>query len=433
MVPPRSKSRCGRAPVVRGTYNASTSYISRTCCSSAALGRSNASIGDLVECGFISYSIDGNSEPNDVLEQESEMPIFDRGRVPRVLRPIKAALNRKNGSARDPEPSSIQEKTETRRRDSDGKQIAELLQMLESRDREIARLKTKLLTSGARAQDGSMDPRNVIWMFGSGRTGSNWLGRMMADIEDHAVWQEPQVGSLFAFYYNHSSTSHDREHFILSSPCKETWLSSIRSFVLEGANARFPAIAEQGYLVIREPTGSRGAPLLMEALPESRMIFLIRDPRDVMASVLDGSGKGGWLSKREFGEKWKRQFGSADQDPDTFVRSRSDRYLRQIGKTKQAYEAHKGHKVLVKYEDLRSDALETMKRIYNTLEIDVDENGLAQAVKQHAWENIPEEKKGKGRFHRKATPGGWREDLTPQQVKIVEEITSPLIDEYYPA
>ncbi|HEU4494146.1 MAG TPA: hypothetical protein VFR69_08145, partial [Rubrobacteraceae bacterium] len=55
------------------------------------------------------------------------------------------------------------------------------------------------------------------------------------------------------------------------------------------------------------------------------------------------------------------------------------------------------------------------------------------AVEKHSWENVPEEEKGEGKFHRKATPGGWREDLTPGQAQIVERITAPLLKEFsYP-
>ena len=34
----------------------------------------------------------------------------------------------------------------------------------------------------------------------------------------------------------------------------------------------------------------------------------------------------------------------------------------------------------------------------------------------HAWENIPDRKKGAGKFYRKGSPGGWSEDLTPEQI-----------------
>jgi hypothetical protein len=45
---------------------------------------------------------------------------------------------------------------------------------------------------------------------------------------------------------------------------------------------------------------------------------------------------------------------------------------------------------------------------------------------------LPEDTKGEGKPRRKATPGGWREDLTPEQVEVVERVTAPLIERFYP-
>jgi Sulfotransferase domain len=72
-----------------------------------------------------------------------------------------------------------------------------------------------------------------------------------------------------------------------------------------------------------------------------------------------------------------------------------------------------------------------MKRVYSTLEIPTDEEQLARVVKKHAWENISGEKKGRDKFHRKAKPGGWREDLSTHQARSVEKITGPLLREFY--
>jgi Sulfotransferase domain len=132
-------------------------------------------------------------------------------------------------------------------------------------------------------------------------------------------------------------------------------------------------------------------------------------------------------------DKGEQRSGSlVGKDPDAFVEQAARSYLRHVGGAKKAYDAHEGRKVLVRYEELRADALGTVKRIYSALEIPVGEAQLRRAVEKHAWESIPEEEKGEGKVYRKATPGGWREDLTPEQVQIVECITAPLLKELYP-
>ncbi len=273
-------------------------------------------------------------------------------------------------------------------------------------------------------------PENLVWVFGTGRTGSSWFAAMVEELEEQTVWFEPRVGDVFDSqrFERHKESI----HFILGDRYKQTWLRSVRTFVLDGAAARFPQLAEGGYLVIKEPGGSLGAPLLMKALPESRMILLIRDPRDVAASWLDAFRKGGWQDERKKGRG--RDVGSlVDEDPNTFVRDFAKEYLRDVGNAREAYEAHEGYKAVVKYEDLLADTLGTMRRMYAELGMEVDGEQLTRAVEKHAWENIPEEMKGAGKFYRKAAPGAWREDLTPRQARIVERITAPLLREFYPA
>jgi hypothetical protein len=147
--------------------------------------------------------------------------------------------------------------------------------------------------------------------------------------------------------------------------------------------------------------------------------------------MLDGARQGGWMYERKENENWKRR-AAANNNPENFVRNRSRKYLEHAGSAKRAYDAHGGPKVLVRYEELRSETLETMKRIYSSLGIEVDEEELSGVVHKHSWENIPEGEKGEGKFYRKATPGGWREDLSPEQAKTVERITASLLEELYP-
>jgi Sulfotransferase domain len=340
------------------------------------------------------------------------MPIFKQHIIVDIARGVRAFLNLEVGVTRAkvaPEPQQTQ------------------------RHWKLAELRSKLNGSSNETGIRGVNPENIVWLFGTGRSGSTWLSSMMTELQGQAFWGEPWVGMLFGnFYYLWvDERKHLTPQFILGRH-KESWLRSIRNFVLDAATVTFPDLKENDHLIIKEPNGSIGAPLMMEALPESRMLLLIRDPRDVVASSMDARREGGWHHERNKGRARTGWIVSPGEDPVGFAEERATFYLRQVGNAKEAYDAHQGYKVLVKYEDLLADTLDTMKRIYSTLEIPVDEGELARAVEKHSWKNVPQEKKGEGKFYRKATPGSWKEDMTPEQVEVVEKITAPLLKEFYP-
>jgi len=347
------------------------------------------------------------------------MPIYRQNVILEVARGIRAFLNFEAGLTR----GEVSE---------DGRQTRKLEQArrwLKDRNRQITELEKKLNDDRSGAPAGDLKPENVVWMFGTARVGSTWLGSMMDGPSRHTMWHEPLVGALFGnFYYGRGAHRGGKHGILGGTDAKRS--RAIRAFVLAAAHEKFPEITGDGYLIVKEPNGSNGAPLLAQALPESRMIFMVRDPRDVVSSNLSGKSEGGWTVKAY--ERGHRTGTPPPTDPEAIVKKGARKYLEFIGKSKEAYDAHQGPKVLVRYEELRADTLGTMKRIYSTLGMSADEVEVARAVEKHSWENIPEEEKGHGKFYRKATPGGWREDLTPDQVKMVEEITGPLLEEFYP-
>jgi len=295
---------------------------------------------------------------------------------------------------------------------------------------ELGRLRSRLAGEGKRT--GGVDPKKMVWIFGSGRSGSTWLRSMMGEMSGVRIWEEPMVGRLFGEFYARAPKENLRSpDFVMGDPIRKGWIESVRNFVLDGARYSNPRLGAEEYLVIKEPNGSVGAPLLMEALPESRMILLVRDPRDVVASVLDAAREGGWLYESREGKTGTRR-GKVDRRPNSFVRERAKVYRRGVESAKRAYDAHEGPKVLVRYEDLRADTLNEMRRIYSALRVLVDEEELRRAVEKHTWEKVPEGEKGRGKFYRKASPGSWREDLTPEQAEIVEKVNDSLLGEIYP-
>ncbi len=267
----------------------------------------------------------------------------------------------------------------------------------------------------------------LIWMFGSPRTGSTWLSYIMAELKNQERWHEPYVGLLFGSLVYERLKDDEKllnsPAFIMGEPYREVWLRSIRNFVLDGAATRYPKLKEDQYLVIKEPNGSVGAPLLLEATPESRLIFLIRDSRDVVASRLDAFKRGSWT-------KQNRDY-STPEKLNAHTRRLAKDYLKAVSQVQEAYEAHPGRKAIVRYEDLRHDTVGALSTMYDTLEIEADEVRLRAAVARHSWARIPDSQKGSGKFYRKAQPGGWKEDLSSEQVRIIENVTGPILSKFY--
>jgi hypothetical protein len=276
-------------------------------------------------------------------------------------------------------------------------------------------------------------PENVVWIFGAGRTGSTWLLRMMGSLQRYSRWSEPMLGELFGSFYSRARNDQlPSKQYILSDPYRESWLRTIRNFVLDGARARYPQLAPRRYLVIKESTGSEGAHLLVEALPESRVILLVRDPRDIVASHMDASTRGSWMHQLVGDPEHEAEVaGLVERQPDQFVKEAAELLVKNMVGAKRAYEVHRGPKVLVRYEELLADTLGTMRRIFDALGLPADEEELGRIVEEHSWENIPEGEKGEKRFFRKAIPGSWREDITPEQAEIVEQIAAPILDAFY--
>jgi hypothetical protein len=273
-----------------------------------------------------------------------------------------------------------------------------------------------------------VNPENVVWIFCTARSGSTWMRSMLDDLLDGEVWEEPKIGRLFGEFYSRAKpTQLGRTNYVLGEPTREAWTGALRDFVLRTAWASHPSVTPERYLIVKEPGGAVGAPLLMSALPESRMVLLVRDPRDFAASVLDATRKGGWM--QEGMDEWARRDLDSEKDVQRYLRALSRQYVRQMGNGKEAFDEHRGRKIMVKYDGLRTRTLGTMQDLCAALELPVTEQRLAQVVDKHSFENIPQRERGEGKFYRKATSGGWKDDLTPEQAKIVEDITAPLINE----
>jgi hypothetical protein len=177
---------------------------------------------------------------------------------------------------------------------------------------------------------GQINPENIVWILGSPRTGSTWLGEILGEPRGHALWKEPFFGVVLGFRNNLANRGYvDSGQFVLGEPHRDVWIRSMRNLFLDVGRAKFPNISPRHYLLIKEPNGSLSAPLIMEAFPESKLVFLVRDPRDVVASLLDAAKKGSWYG-------YDRYEASVDE----FVEQLAKNYVANVSAVREAYEGH---------------------------------------------------------------------------------------------
>jgi hypothetical protein len=89
----------------------------------------------------------------------------------------------------------------------------------------------------------------------------------------------------------------------------------------------------------------------------------------------------------------------------------------------RAYEDHDpALRRKIRYEDLLADTDSHLADLAGWLELPGGPKRIQNVAKTHSFEAVPEKRKGPGKVRRAATPGRWREGLTPEDQQVAQEI-----------
>lgn len=295
-----------------------------------------------------------------------------------------------------------------------------------------------------RGEAGRLEPR-MAWIFGSPRSGSTWLLQLLSEHEAVIPVNEPLIGFYLSPFLSDtpgfSGTNLGSEDFTVrqvragapshffATEFEGVWRPWLGRFIRERLLAhavRYPAPVplSQTIVAIKEPSGSQSADVLMRALPRSRLLFLLRDGRDVVDSELDALSEGGWV-----GHNFPGATGIREDERLGFVTQSAQKWLWRTEVVQRAYRDHSGPKLLVRYEDLRAQTVEELLRTCDWLGLRVTDAWLERTTHAHAFEAMPAEQRGSGAFFRSANPGSWREGLTPEEQDAVHAVIGPKLAE----
>lgn len=270
--------------------------------------------------------------------------------------------------------------------------------------------------------EGGFSESQVTWVFGHPRSGTTWLGRLLDDGLNLKLWNEPYMGQLLGFLNilrRNDPLRFEDPTFWMSDPQRDNWRASLNALFTDVIARQAGPLGDRVGLAIKEPNGSVAAPVILEAMPQATAIFMLRDPRDVIASLLDARKPGSWMDARL----------TLEFDRTKIVKQSIARFEKISEALTELESKATGRVYLMRYAEMRDATLVEMRKMAETLGIPVDEARLSAAVDKHSYENIPDENKGPGKFVRTAKVGGWQEELEKQEVRLIHRKLRPFLME----
>lgn len=261
---------------------------------------------------------------------------------------------------------------------------------------------------------------NIVFVVGCPRSGTTFLQKLL---ESHPKLRSTPETHLFDKYLGQDIRSWKDE---IKAAATNAWFpglssylgeDSFRSMIREYAlNLIGPHISElkSGELFIEKtPQHAEYLPEIMDLFPESKIVHILRDARDVVASILAASAS------------WGPYFpGAAPKAARMWVR-----YIDAVRSSKD--QLHNDQFYQLKYEDLVSSTKESMESLSGFLGIKWENGALEAAIRKNDASSQIKKRGGEDstKFLRKARPGSWKEDLSLKQKLDVWRIAHRTMNE----
>ena len=140
--------------------------------------------------------------------------------------------------------------------------------------------------------------QKMVWILGWVRTGSTWLGKQLLIHPQNIIWSEPWIGHLVDALSDRHQNEIDKKRtsYFFASEHKVNWQPAFRKLILARAYSEAQTLEKN--IIIKEPSAGGISDIFMESIPKSKLIFLLRDGRDVVDSIIDFQKPGTWMGQK---------------------------------------------------------------------------------------------------------------------------------------
>jgi hypothetical protein len=285
----------------------------------------------------------------------------------------------------------------------------------------------------------------VVWILGSPRSGSTWFLKLLAGHPAVVPINEPLIGMYLSPFlsdlsgWNAGALGFDnftlrkiqaeKRHQFFAREFDPVVLPALgrmlrERFLAHAIHYPPPAGPSRAMVVVKEPSGSQSADLLSRALPKSRLLFLLRDGRDVVDSMVAANLSGSWTTREFPGSK-----GVGEEERLEFVVEHAQKWLWRTEAVQEAVRTHRGPTLQIKYECLLAEPGTGLTATLAWLGLSLEASTVESIVAANAFDALPADQRGATKFYRSATPGGWKTNLTEEEQATMEEIIGPKLRE----
>jgi LPS sulfotransferase NodH len=263
--------------------------------------------------------------------------------------------------------------------------------------------------------------KNLVFLVGCPRSGTTWLQKLLASHPRIRSGEESHFFSLYVGPQLRAWKSQKTYHFnsgkghAAGPPAyfrEEEFLDILRNYLLELLKPVVNCLQPDELFLEKTPSHALFISEIKALLPESRFIHLLRDPRDVVASLMAAS--------RSWGETW------APRD----ARDGAAMWLQHVQAVQTAARNLSGQEFYeLSYEKLWDCPLDILKGLANFLGVTWTEESITLAIENNkanvmesAGTPIPVSGEVGARtgaiaklpvgFVRKARPNVWKSDLS---------------------
>ncbi len=315
-------------------------------------------------------------------------------------------------------------------------------------DRRVSKLTFSSLESGKTSKEylqkleslvEDYSGRNIIFIVGCARSGTTWLQQLLAS---HPRARTGHESYLFSSYIGPQLRAWGKELQSrrvdgLGLGCylkEDEFLRTVRLYMRLLMSQMIGNLQDDELFIEKTPAHSHYIPEIIKLLPECRIIHIMRDPRDVVASMLAAS-------KSRLGKGWAPE-------------KAGDAARKLVGHVNAIKAAEKqlsaNQLYTIRYEDLISSTEEELAELVQFLNIKWDYEAMTKAIERNNPKSANQTATRipiRGEFHtitgrtyahasgfvRKAKPGSWKEDLSlTQKIAIWRVARKVMAEEGYP-